>query len=86
MSTNETAQSIGFERLSIDTGDGVNVGYVDLDGTEVVSRKDAVRPAALAGDVQIHVNTVGVLHISRGTVGSCEPELSFINMTMIMTK
>ena len=68
VAADETTKSIRFERLDVDTGDGVDVGNVDLDGTEVVGRKDAVRPAALARDVQIHVHTVGVLHISKETV------------------
>ena len=42
--------------------DGIDVADIDLDGPVIAGRQEAVGPAALAGDVEVDVVTVLVLH------------------------
>ena len=44
------------------TRDGIDVADIDLDGSVIAGRQEAVGPAALAGDVEVDVVTVLVLH------------------------
>lgn len=56
------SKSVGGGLAGEEAGDGIDVANVDLDGSVVAGSEQTVGPAALAGDVEVDVVTVLVLH------------------------
>lgn len=48
MSTDKTGDGICGERLGVDTSDGVNIGDVYLNSSEIIGSQDAVGPRAFS--------------------------------------
>ena len=62
LGTDVSGKGVGGGLAGEEAGDGIDVADVDLDGSVVLGGEQTVGPAALAGDVEVDVVTVLVLH------------------------
>ena len=62
LGTDVTREGVGGGLTGEKAGDGIDVANVDLDGSVILGGQQTVGPAALAGDVEVDVVTVLVLH------------------------
>ena len=62
LGTDVSGEGVGGGLAGEEAGDGIDVADVDLDGSVVLGGEETVGPAALAGDVEVNVVTVLVLH------------------------
>lgn len=77
--TLEANVSSQAERCGIPSGntsDGVDIGNIDLDSSVFLGGDQSVGPGAFTGDVQVHVDTVFVLHCDGNLLVKSEREMN----------